>query len=67
MTMHEALVGRTIVGTRVMTQEEKDFLDWYGHVEILILDDGTELVAAADDEGNNGGALWLLEPGGLLA
>lgn len=65
MTMHEALVGRTIVDTRALTQEEKDFLDWWSEAPVLILDNGLELVAAADDEGNNGGALWLLEPGEL--
>lgn len=59
------LIGRTIVGTRVLTQDEKDYLDWYGHVDVLIMDDGTELLAARDDEGNGAGSLWHLEAGEL--
>lgn len=66
MTTNNELLGRTIVGSRNLTQEEKDNLDWWGHAEILILDDGTELVPAADDEGNNCGSLWHCQPGALL-
>lgn len=59
------LVGRMIVDTRDMTQAEKDNLDWYGHIEILVLDDGTELVPVQDGEGNNGGTFWHCEAGEL--
>lgn len=59
------MIGRTIVGTRTLTQDELDYLDWYGHVEVLILDDGTELVASKDPEGNGPGALWHLTPNSL--
>lgn len=57
------LIGRTIVGTRAMTQTEKDYLDWWGHVEVLVLDDGTELVPSSDDEGNGGGTFWHCKAG----
>ena len=66
MTELNELIGRTIVGARTLTQDELDYMDWYGHVEVLILDDGTELVPSRDDEGNGGGVLWHLEPGELV-
>lgn len=61
-----ALIGRTIVDTRTLTQDEKDAMDWHGHCDVLVLDDGTELLAARDDEGNGAGSLWHLEAGDLL-
>lgn len=58
------LIGRTIVGTRNLTQDERDCLDWR-HAEVLILDDGTELVPSRDDEGNDAGVIWHCQPGEL--
>lgn len=63
--MSDELIGRTIVGSRPMSQDELDCLDWYGNVEVWILDDGTELVASSDPEGNASGDLWHLQPGEL--
>lgn len=60
------LIGRTIVGTRNLTQDEKDYLDWWGAAPVLILDNGLELIASKDAEGNGPGTLWVLAPGELL-
>ncbi|MCG7629053.1 hypothetical protein MHM88_14675 [Epibacterium sp. MM17-32] len=59
------LIGRTIVGTRNLTQDERDVMDWR-HAEVLILDDGTELVPVKDAEGNDAGVFWHCELGELL-
>lgn len=58
----EELVGRTITAVKYMTQEELETHDWCGPVPILVLDDGTEIVAARDDEGNDAGRLWIDKP-----
>ena len=58
----EDIIGRTITAVRYMTQDELDDLDWRGPVPILILDDGTEILAARDDEGNDAGRLWIDNP-----
>jgi len=60
------LIGRKIVGTRFLTQDELDRLDWYGQVQVLILDDTTELLASQDPEGNGPGCLWDINAGELL-
>ncbi len=53
-----ALVGRTITAVRYLSTEEANDLGWYSRCVVLILDDGTQLYPAADDEGNNAGALF---------
>lgn len=50
------LVGRKIVKVRWMSEEEAD--GWYSRPVVIHLDDGTLLYPSADDEGNNGGALF---------
>ena len=59
-TFSNLLVGRKIVGIRVMTEKEaKDFY-WYKRPFVLELDNGTVLVPQSDDEGNDGGAVLIL-------
>lgn len=53
-----ALVGRTITAVRYLSTEEANDLDWSSRCVVLTLDDGTQLYPAADDEGNNAGALF---------
>lgn len=53
-----ALVGRTITAVRYLSTEEASDLGWYGRCVVLTLDDGTQIYPAADDEGNNAGALF---------
>lgn len=52
------LVGRTITKVRYMSQEEADDLGWYSRPVVMILSDGNVVFCSADDEGNNGGALF---------
>lgn len=62
MSDFQHIVGRKIIGVRNMTQDELDDLDWYGSVPILVLDNGTEILASQDDEGNGAGRLWIYNP-----
>jgi len=53
------LRGRTIVSVRYMTREEANRMGWSSRPLVIRLDDGTAVYAASDDEGNEGGALFL--------
>lgn len=50
------LVGRTITAVRYMTDDEVDEMGWNYKGLISMLDDDTEFIALADDEGNDAGA-----------
>ncbi len=52
------LVGRRIVAAEYMTRQEAAGLGWSKRPVVLVLDDGTQVYASSDDEGNNGGALF---------
>jgi len=54
----EQLLGRKIVKVRYMTAEEAEGMDWYCRPVVIQLDDGNLIYPSADDEGNNGGALF---------
>lgn len=58
---HRALVGRRIVEARYMSQAEADALGFHSRAPVLVLDDGTALFPQADDEGNDAGALALVD------
>jgi len=45
-----------------MDKDELDQMDWWGHVPVLILDDGTEIVASKDYEGNGPGRFFIDNP-----
>lgn len=62
MSDYQQLIGRTIVAVRVMDKVELDQMDWWGHAPVLILDDGTEIVASKDYEGNGPGVLFIDNP-----
>ena len=56
----EALIGRTITGIRTVTEEELEDNVWQepsGFGSIITLDDGTEIWALQDEEGNGMGVL----------
>ena len=56
----ERLVGRTITDVSYLTSKEcEDGFGWYKRPITFTLDDGKEVVAQMDDEGNDGGALWV--------
>lgn len=52
------LVGKRIVGVRYMTQTEADNYMWSYRALVVMLDDGSYFIPSADDEGNDGGALF---------
>lgn len=52
------LKGRAIADIRYLEEEESEQLGWYRCGVVLVLDDGTELMPTADDEGNGPGALF---------
>ena len=54
----EQLLNRKIVGVRYMTTEEMEDLGWYCRPIVLTLDNGNMIYPSADDEGNDGGALF---------
>ena len=62
MSDYQQLIGRTVVGVRALNQEELDNMDWYGHVPVLIFDDGTEIIASQDSEGNGPGVFFIDNP-----
>ena len=53
------LVGLKIVGVRYLTKEETDANYWYSSPIVIELSDGSALIPQSDDEGNDGGALWI--------
>ena len=57
----EQLVGKTIKKVRYMTEQEADNLYWTKRPLVIQFTDGTFLIPQADDEANNGGALWYQE------
>jgi hypothetical protein len=52
------LKGRRIVGVRYLTATEVEDYAWDSRGLVLFLDNGTELVVSADDEGNGPGAIF---------
>ena len=54
----QILVGRKIVEVEWFSDEEAEKYMWYSKPIAMLLDDGTWIFPSADDEGNNGGALF---------
>lgn len=52
------LLGRKIVDVRYMTVEESEDMGWFSQPVVFELDDGNLIYPSADDEGNDGGALF---------
>mgnify|MGYP003627411573 CR=1 FL=1 len=59
MKWNDMLVGRTIIGMRRLNGEEMDESGWTENPMVILLDDGTFIVPQRDDEGNNGGVLYV--------
>jgi len=53
------LVGKKIKKVQWMTQEDAEHIGWYKRPLLLILDDGSIIYAQMDDEGNDGGAMYV--------
>lgn len=55
----EHLKGRTIMKVEYMSDLEAEENMWYNKPVALILDDDSRVIVSADDEGNDGGALFV--------
>ena len=66
----QVLEGKTIVEVFYMSADDaEEHFGWYSRPVVMRLNDGTELIVSADDEGNNGGSLFYAtdeEPNGVL-
>jgi len=58
-TANDLLLNKKIIKVEYMSSEEADKGMWYNRPVRIILDDGTNILPMSDDEGNDGGALWL--------
>ena len=58
-TSEKWLVGRKIVKCRYMSDEETKEAGWNDKPLCILLDDGTWIIPQRDDEGNDGGALYV--------
>ena len=56
-----ALKGRGIVKARYMTDKEAENFGWTSRPVVLILDNGAYVIVQSDDEGNDGGAVLILD------
>ena len=59
----EKLKGRTIVKVEYMSEELVEDLGWYKIPVIMTLDNGWRIYPQMDDEGNDGGALFIEHTG----
>ena len=55
------LLNRKIVKVRYMNLSEADDMGWYSRPVAFLLDNGVWIFPSADDEGNNGGALFTTD------
>ena len=58
-TSEKWLVGKKIVMCRYMSDEEIKETGWSDRPLCILLDDGTWIIPQRDDEGNDGGALYV--------
>lgn len=52
------LKGKTIKTVRYMTEEEAKEMGWFSRPLAIFFEDDSFIYASADDEGNDGGALF---------
>lgn len=55
----KTLVGKKIIMARYLTKEEAEDMGWYKRGLVFRLDDSTECILSADDEGNDSGVLFF--------
>jgi hypothetical protein len=60
----EVLLGKTIVSVNYMTQEDADDMGWNKRPVVFKLSGGTICYLSCDDEGNDGGAMFLSDKKG---
>ena len=55
----ELLLNKKIIKVEYMDSKEAKYAMWDNRPVRIILEDGTNIFPMRDDEGNDGGALWL--------
>jgi hypothetical protein len=60
----KALLGQTIVAVNYMDSENAQDMDWYSRPVMFKLSNGTICYISSDDEGNDGGALFMQDKDG---
>jgi len=58
----KSLIGTKIELIRYLTPEECEAQGWYSSPLAIELSNGYLLVPMRDDEGNDGGAMWYINP-----
>ena len=56
---NDLLLGKKIVKVEYMDSEEAINYMWNNRPVTFMLDNGTRIMIQSDDEGNDGGALWI--------
>ncbi len=60
------LKGKKIVNVRYLSNSETKANFWYKRGPVLILDDGTQIIPVADDEGNESGVMEIYDYKGKI-
>ena len=63
-TAQKVFVGRTITAVAYLASEEAEEAGWFCVPLVLTLDNGSQVVIQSDDEGNNGGAVLVVDVAG---
>jgi len=61
---NKSLKGKTVRKARYMTKAEAEDMGWYSRCVVIEFTDGTLIFPSADDEGNDGGAMFGQSPEG---
>lgn len=56
--INKHLKGKTIKSVRYLTDEEMEGFMWYKRPVAIFFTDGHYMIPSADDEGNDGGAIF---------
>ena len=65
-TARKYLLGRKIIRVNYMTEKDRDDMYWYKRPVMFQLDNGLVCYPSQDDEGNDGGALFMDNKEGCL-
>ncbi len=54
--------GKVVEEITYLNGHELEHLGWAFTAPVIVFTDGTRIIASADDEGNESGALWTTSP-----
>lgn len=63
--INKFLKGKTIKNVRYLNDKEMEGMMWYNRPVVIFFTDGSYIIPSADDEGNDGGALFTSDEGNL--